>query len=237
MAPLTKDSVEVASPAGETAVSQPASQPKSAPGVRSDALSLEVPVKVHGSRVVEVARGTAPQTEPFEEQTVTMIVFPQGAVVRMTSPVNVSQMLVLTNLKTKQDSICRVLKVRPNANLGSYVEVEFTHRQQGYWGVSFSSDSPAAPSAIAPPKIDLESQPRPPYAPPPSTIFPVAPAAKPSAATTVTLDTKPAVVAPTSAPFVPTLKPESSFISIGSQERVQEAASATSTTTKPLSPV
>jgi TonB family protein len=237
MAPLTKDSVEAAHPAGETAVSQPTNQPNSAPGLRSDALSLEVPVKVHGSRVVEVARGTAPQTEPFEEQTVTMIVFPQGAVVRMTSPVNVSQMLVLTNLKTKQDSICRVLKVRPNANLGSYVEVEFTHRQQGYWGVSFSSDSSAGASAIAPPKIDLESQPRQPYAPPPSTIVPVAPATKPPAPTTVTRDAKPAVAAPPSTPFVPTLKPESSFISIGSQERVQEAASATSTTTKPLSPV
>jgi TonB family protein len=237
MAPLTNDSVELANPAGETAVSQSASQPKSAPGLRSDALSLEVPVKVHGSRVVEVARGTAPQTEPFEEQTVTMIVFPQGAVVRMASPVSVSQMLVLTNLKTKQDSICRVLKVRPNANLGSYVEVEFTHRQQGYWGVSFSSDGPAATSAIAPPKIDLESQPRPPYAPPPSTISPVAPAMKQPAATTVTRDAKPAASTPPSTPFVPTLKPESSFISIGSQERVQEAASATSTTTKPLSPV
>src|SRR5271165_7097634 len=206
MAPLTKDQVELANPASDTAVSQPASQPKSAPGLRSDAISLEVPVKVHGSRVVEVARGTTPQTEPFEEQTVTMIVFPQGAVVRMTSPVNVSQMLVLTNLKTKQDSICRVLKVRPNANLGSYVEVEFTHRQQGYWGVSFSSDSSAGASAIAPPKIDLESQPRQPYAPPASTISPVAPATKAPAATTVTRDAKPAVAAPPSTPFVPTLK-------------------------------
>jgi TonB family protein len=237
MAPLTNDSVELANPASDTAVSQPASQPKSAPGLRSDALSLEVPVKVHGSRVVEVARGTAPQTEPFEEQTVTMIVFPQGAVVRMTSPVNVSQMLVLTNLKTKQDSICRVLKVRPNANLGSYVEVEFTHRQQGYWGVSFSSDSSATASTIAPPKIDLESQPRQPYAPPPSTMSPVAPVSKPPAATTVTRDANSSVSAPPSTSFVPAPKPESSFISIGSQERVQEAASATSTTTKPLSPV
>ena len=236
MAPLTKDSVEVANPAGDTPVSQASSQSKSAPGLRSDAVSLEVPVKVHGSRVVDVARGTAPQTEPFEEQTVTMIVFPQGAVLRMTSPVNVSQMLVLTNLKTKQDSICRVMKVRPNANLGSYVEVEFTHRQAGYWGVAFSSEGPAAASTIAAPKIDLESQSKQSFASPQTTVTPAA-TIKPPIATSVRHEAKPAAIAPPSSPFVPTLKPESSFISIGSQERVQEAASATLTTTKPLSPV
>ena len=144
MAPLTKDSVEAASPVASTPVVQTGAQSKPTSSLRADALSLEVAVKVHGSRVIEVARGTAPRTEPFEEQTVTMIVFPQGAVLRMATLVNVSQMLVLTNIKTKQDSICRVLKVRPNANQGSYVEVEFTHRQPGYWGVQFPSEGSVA---------------------------------------------------------------------------------------------
>ena len=158
MAPLTKDSIEAPSTAGSTPVSQTGTQSKPTSSLRADALSLEVAVKVHGSRVIEVARGTAPRTEPFEEQTVTMIVFPQGAVLRMTSVVNVSQMLVLTNIKTKQDSICRVLKVRPNANQGSYVEVEFTHRQPGYWGVQFPSEGPVAANIVAPPQMNLESQ-------------------------------------------------------------------------------
>src|ERR1700690_4130258 len=158
MAPLTKDSVEVANPAGNSAVSQSTSQSNSSSAHRADALSLEVHVKVHGSRVIEVERGTAPKTEPFEEQTVTMIVFPQGAVLRMTTPVGVSQMLVLTNIKSKQDSICRVLKVRPNASHGNYVEVEFTHRQPGYWGVNFPSDGPDAETLAAPARSDSESQ-------------------------------------------------------------------------------
>ena len=225
MAPLTKDSVEAASPVAGTPAAQTGTQSKPTSSLRADALSLEVAVKVHGSRVIEVARGTAPRTEPFEEQTVTMIVFPQGAVLRMATVVNVSQMLVLTNIKTKQDSICRVLKVRPNANQGSYVEVEFTHRQPGYWGVQFPSEGSVATNTIAPPQVNLESQKIAPASPTPATRPPV---------TTAPRDSKPASVAPT-APFVPPAKPESSFISIGSQEKVQEAASATAIT-KPLSP-
>jgi TonB family protein len=225
MAPLTKDSVEVAGPAASTPVLQAGTQGKPTSSLRADALSLEVAVKVHGSRVIDVARGTAPQTEPFEEQTVTMIVFPQGAVLRMSTVVNVSQMLVLTNLKTKQDSICRVLKVRPNANQGSYVEVEFTHRQPGYWGVQFPSEESVGSNTIAPPPVNLESH----------TTAPVSavPVTRP---TTVTREAKPATVAPTAVPFAPPAKRESSFISIGSQEKVQEAASATAIT-KPLFPV
>ena len=226
MAPLTKDSVEAASPVAGAPAAQAGTQSKPTSSLRADALSLEVAVKVHGSRVIEVARGTAPRTEPFEEQTVTMIVFPQGAVLRMTSAVNVSQMLVLTNIKTKQDSICRVLKVRPNANQGSYVEVEFTHRQPGYWGVQFPSEGPVASNIVAPPKMNLES---PTLTPPPP-----APVIRPSV-TAPPRESKPAAVPPT-APFVPPARPESSFISIGSQEKVQEAASATAVT-KPLSPV
>jgi periplasmic protein TonB len=226
MAPLTKDSIEAPSAAGSTPVSQAGTQSKPTSALRADAISLEVAVKVHGSRVIEVARGTAPRTEPFEEHTVTMIVFPQGAVLRMTTVVNVSQMLVLTNIKTKQDSICRVLKVRPNANQGSYVEVEFTHRQPGYWGVQFPSEGTVAASTIAPPQMNLESQ-------TPTPTLP-APVTRPIV-TAPTRESKPIAVAPKT-PFTPPAKPESSFISIGSQEKVQEAASATAVT-KPLSPV
>jgi protein TonB len=225
MAPLTKDSIEAPSAAGAP-VSQTGTQSKPTSALRADAISLEVAVKVHGSRVLEVARGTAPRTEPFEEQTITMIVFPQGAVLRMTTTVNVSQMLVLTNIKTKQDSICRVLKVRPNANQGSYVEVEFTHRQPGYWGVQFPSEGPVAAATIPQPQMSLGSQT---VAPPPPM-----PAARPTVAPPPR-ESKPVAVAPT-VPFAPPAKPESSFISIGSQEKVQEAASATAVT-KPLSPV
>lgn len=145
MSTLSKEPVETAS-LKESAGSKPGAPAQAAAGaLHSDAVSLEVALKVHGSKVTEVARGVPGQSEPFEEQTSSMIVFPHGGVVRMSTPLTVGQMLILTNLKTRQDAICRVVKVRNYSNSASYVEVEFTHRQPGYWGVYFESDTPEPP--------------------------------------------------------------------------------------------
>jgi periplasmic protein TonB len=235
MAPLTKDTVEVTNSAAESAVSQAATQPKSASGhMRSDALSLEVAVRVHGSKVKEVVLGTTPHTEPFEEQTSTMIIFPQGGVLRMNTSVTIGQMLVLTNLKSRQDAICRVIKVRPNANLAAYIEVEFTQRQPGFWGVYFPSDADAAPAKVTPaapsvsggsefsektkPASNISSAPAPPSAQP----------SKPLDSDSGPKEIKPAHIPPPVERFVPAPRPEPSFISLGSQEEVQPAASSTS---------
>jgi periplasmic protein TonB len=240
MAPLTKDAVETANSAKESAATQTGAQAKPAGGhTRSDAVSLEVPVKVHGSRVKEV-RGAAPQTEPFEEQTSTMIVFPQGGVLRMNTSANVGQMLVLTNLKSRQDAICRVVKVRSFPNMQSYVEVEFTHAQPGYWGVYFPAAGAPAPSGAAKPALSV--------APPPAVTSPVTPPAvapppesKPPAPLNVSWapapnasSAKPAetVVQSTPIPAKPAkpaaaAKPESSFASIGTKEEVLPAADST----------
>ena len=257
MAPLTKDSTEVTNPVAEAAVQVGApAKPAAAGGahLRADAISLEVPVKVHGSRVTEVARGVAPHTEPFEEETSTMIVFPQGAVLRMSTAVSASQMLVVTNLKTRQDAICRVLKVRTFSNMQGYVEVEFTHKQAGYWGAIFAGESPAvAPNAAAPvpaipavaPAIPagsaVNTSALPSVAPvaaslptvAPQTIAP--PASVPVASTPQSAPVAPAPViapppafVPPAAGFVAPVKPEPTFAQIGTQEEVQPAASATS---------
>jgi len=233
MAPLTKDTLEIANPAGESSVvSQLGNQAKPTSGhMRSDAVSLEVSVRVHGSKVKDVVLGTTPHTEPFEEQTITMIIFPQGGVVKMLTPVNVGQMLVLTNLKSRQDAICRVVKVLPNANLAAYVEVEFTNRQPGYWGVAFESDGPAPATKIAIPSMDA-MPPVPESAKPAQDISwapapPSAPAPKPLDANPVINESKPAAAPPQS--VTPPAKPAPSFIFIGSQEEVQPAASATAT--------
>src|SRR5579871_3620981 len=109
MSTLSKEAIETGS-TKESAISagvSPASSPAaSAAGqIHSDAVSLEVALKVHGSKVSAGARGVPGQTEPFEEETSSMIVFPHGGVLRMATPVNVGQMLVVTNLKTRQDAI------------------------------------------------------------------------------------------------------------------------------------
>src|ERR1700675_3422696 len=239
MAPLSKDTVAVANPSGESTVWKASVPAKPTSGHwRADAVSLEVAVKVHGSRVTEAVRGATPHTDPFEEETATMIVFPQGGVVRMSTSVSVGQMLVLTNLKSRQDAICRVVKVRTFSKLQGYVEVEFTHAQPGYWGVYFPSDGPApqnkpgasalaaslldqAPPAAVKEKFaqDISWDPAPPQ--------PTQPAPKAPDASSAAKDSQPAV-AP-HARFVPSPKPTSTFVSIGSQEDVQVAASATAT--------
>jgi protein TonB len=235
MAPVSKDTLEVASPAAGNPVSQssaPASSPSSP--TRSEVVSLEIPVKVHGSRVTQVVGGVTPSTEPFEEQTQTMIVFPEGAVVKLSTAVNAGQMLVLTNLKTRQDAICRVLKVRPNPSLANYVEVEFTHRQPGYWGISFPSDAGAEPkkAVSAPPPAPVEAKPK---ADAPSDIsWAPAPAAPNTPAKPPEVAPPPQTVKPSVSPSKlsapPAAKLEPTFISIGTQEEVQVAASATAAT-------
>jgi TonB family protein len=233
MAPLTKDALEVKNSATEASGSTAgaSSKPEQAGHMRSDAVSLEVPVKVHGSRVTEVVREVTPHTEPFEEQSSTMIVFPQGAVIRMSTSVSVGQMLVVTNLKSRQDAICRVVKVRTFSNLQGYVEVEFTHKQPGYWGVYFPSDGlavankSAQPSVVEPPAPAVKRTPVPSaaeisWAPAPSAI-PVA--EKPVEASTFSAATKPTVAPPH---IVSPAKPEAPFISIGRQEQVQPPATS-----------
>lgn len=233
MTPL-KDTLEVANPAAENSGAAAGERPKpDSGGLRSDAVSLEVPVKVHGSRVTEVVRGITPHTEPFEEQTSTMIVFPQGGVLRMNTTVTTGQMVVLTNLKSGHDAICRVVKVRACAQSQSYVEVEFTNRQQGYWGVKFANDAVAPARTILPP---------PPPAPVASTVVEVESNAGSQRASTVlpvqTKRSEPAaftnpVRTPAPIPHVPhPQKKESSFVAIGAQEDVQPAASATALKTK-----
>jgi protein TonB len=238
MAPLTKDALEVANSAIESRVPHATTLPKPATGhMRSDALSLEVAVRVHGSKVKDVVLGTTPHTEPFEEQTSTMIIFPQGGVLRMNTAVNVGQMLVLTNLKSRQDAICRVIKVRPNANLAAYIEVEFTQRQPGYWGVNFPSDIDAATNKVAPqapavspgPELNEKTKPASDVSWPPAPAPPSAAPSKPLDSDSGPKESKPTYdpPPPPAQRFVPAAKPEPSFISIGSQEEVQPAASST----------
>jgi TonB family protein len=212
MAPLTKDSVDVAGSVSEVST-RPVSPQKSTPAagqLRADARSVEIPVKVHGSRVSDAPHGAAPRTEPFEEQTSTMIVFPQGGVIRMSTSVNVGQMLVVTNLKTRQDAICRVIKVRTFTNMQGYVEVEFTHKQDGYWGVQFTGNAPAVAATPAPAAISTPVTPAPPVpgvpAPQPAAAAPVAPVRTvqeiPVVPTVVAPAPQPQVAAPISVPSV-----------------------------------
>ena len=209
----SKDTLETASPAASVSVTPSAAAKADVGRMRADAVSLDVPIRVHGSRVTEVVRGATPHTEPFEEETTTMIVFPQGGVLRMATAVSVGQMLVVTNQRTKQDAICRVLKVRAYSNTQAYVEIEFTHRQSGYWGVQFADDDSSSASAAPSTATDRAEKKRPDTPIVSSMQVKLEPIAKPPAA--------------------PAAKNASSFVSIGSQEDVQLPATVTEARPRP----
>ncbi len=207
-----------------------------------EAVFLEVPVKIHGSRVLAVVRGITPHTEPFEEQTVTMIVFPGGGVVRMRTAMHAEQAVVLSNLKSGQDAIGRVSRVRPCGNQQMYVEVEFATAQPGFWGVEFLSErseveakaGPAAPPVVsgtaalnAPPLARAAA----PIAEAPTeekVTSAVDPApvnsAISAAATSLAAGTFSSAPPAASSATARSVRPASAFVSIGESEEVQPAA-------------
>jgi TonB family protein len=114
-------------------------------------VALEVPVTVNGARAVE----GSDKREPFSETTKTVLVFGNGAVIRLGSPVAPGQLLFLTNEKTKKEVVCQVVKSKNYRNVSGYVELEFTESVVGFWGMRFPSDritaaQPPAPISVAP---------------------------------------------------------------------------------------
>jgi protein TonB len=116
-------------------------------------VALEIAVTVNGARTVD----GSDKREPFSETTQTVLVFGNGAVIRLSSSVAPGQLLFLTNEKTKKEVVCQVVKSKNYRSVSGYVELEFTEPAVGFWGMRFPSDkigmAPAQPSvAVAPPK-------------------------------------------------------------------------------------
>ena len=118
-----------------------------ADNLEKEAVGLDVAVRIHGSQVAAVGLNATEHTEPFEEDTSTMIVFPRGAVVKLKARVRSGHAVVLTNLKTKQTALCRIIQVNSTANAANYVKLEFSEPVTGFWGVRFPSDEPSEPPA------------------------------------------------------------------------------------------
>src|SRR5579862_6618305 len=109
---------------------------------------LEVPVTVNGARTVE----GSDKREPFSEATQTVLVFHNGAVIRLNSSMTAGQLLFLTNDKTKKEVVCQVVKSKNYRNVSGYVELEFTEAVAGFWGMRFPGEraTALAPVAAAP---------------------------------------------------------------------------------------
>jgi hypothetical protein len=82
------------------------SQSTAGAGAKPQPAAVEIPVTVNGARTIE---GSA-KREPFSETTQTVLVFGNGAVIRLNSPVAPGQLLFLTNEKSKKEVVCQVVK-------------------------------------------------------------------------------------------------------------------------------
>src|ERR1700739_672161 len=139
MAPLTKEPEILSSAQSSTGTTPPA-------GAKAQPAAAEIPVTVNGARSVE---GTD-RREPFSEKTQTVLVFANGGVIRLASPVSSGQLLFLTNEKSRKEVVCQVVKSKNYSSVSGYVELEFTEAAPGFWGIRFpGSEAPASvPAAV-----------------------------------------------------------------------------------------
>jgi periplasmic protein TonB len=150
---------------------------------RRDAVGAEIPVTVHASRTTQ---GFGNNLPPVHEDTKTVIVLAEGAVVRMTAALVAGETVVLTNRMTGADVLCRVGRVKAQPGIQQYVDLEFTHRAPGFWGdvlttsvapavvQSPAGPPPAPPVAVVSPAVTPAPPPPVSIAPPPAPR-PVAP--------------------------------------------------------------
>jgi protein TonB len=128
-------------------------------GGKTQPVAMEIPVTVNGARTVE----GSDKREPFSETTQTVLVFGNGAVIRLSSSVTPGQLLFLTNEKTKKEVVCQVLKSKNYSNVSGYVELEFTEAVSGFWGVRFAAEgqskagAPGSAQVTSTPKVQPSS--------------------------------------------------------------------------------
>jgi TonB family protein len=101
---------------------------------RPDPVPLEVAVSVTGARA-----NSGGARDLFTELTQTVLVFRDGAVIRLVAEVASGQLLFLTNKKSNEEVVCQVLHTRSFGTGSAYVELKFTESKENFWGVTFGA--------------------------------------------------------------------------------------------------
>ncbi len=100
---------------------------------RPNPVALEAPVSVAGARPATAQE----KRELFSEDTTTVRVFKDGAVIQLSAAITVGQLLFLTDKRSKREVVCQVVHKRSHRPTSCYVELEFTEEVDNFWGVSF----------------------------------------------------------------------------------------------------
>lgn len=150
-------------------------------GTQSDEpYPLEVPIRVRGM-AGSGNLGAESMCEPFLEDTLTVLVSPRGAVLRLAAQATPGQMLTISSPRLGREMTARVVRYRGHANVKGYAEIEFAPdvaiAERGTSAASPATDSPVprlpemhsqtcasvpsgGPSLVVAPLADLLEQPR-----------------------------------------------------------------------------
>jgi TonB family protein len=102
-------------------------------------LALEIAVNVTGARPA----ASSGQRDLFSEDTSTVLVFENGAVIRMAAAVVTGQLLFLTDKRSNSEVVCQVVRKRSFRPTECYVELEFTEPAPKFWGVDLPAKADA----------------------------------------------------------------------------------------------
>ena len=98
--------------------------------------------------IAVVATGARPghgQRELFTEETSTVLVFEDGAVIRLSAAVASGQLVFLTNKESRREVVAQVARKREYRPTSSNVEVEYSEPAPGFWGIDFSQEGEQVP--------------------------------------------------------------------------------------------
>jgi TonB family protein len=100
---------------------------------RPNPVALETMINVTGAR--HSVSGDA--RDLFSEDSTTVLVFRDGAIIRLDAGVAIGQLLFLKHKKTAREVVCQVLHKRNYKPTSCYVELQFTEDKPDFWGVAF----------------------------------------------------------------------------------------------------
>ena len=121
---------------------------KSGQSPRSNPVCLEVPVTV---RSLPGENGeTHGSSGPVRAEGRTVIVFDNGAVLRLSTNLPSGQKVILSNAQGR-DVVCRILSGRNLPTIKGYIEVEFMEPVDDYWRIHQSPE----PASVSPPPVPV----------------------------------------------------------------------------------
>lgn len=110
---------------------------------KTNPVALEVPVTASGTR----PGSSGGQRELFTEETTTVLVFENGAVIRLSAAVAAGQLLFLTHKESRREVVAQVTRKRDFRPTNCYVEVEFSEAAPGFWGIELSGNGQPLPAS------------------------------------------------------------------------------------------